>query len=478
MNKDFTGDETLLIGISKLDVGSVIPALKHIDAYPPLTYLAIHYMMQVSHSEAFVRLYFVFFGIGNCVLIYLMARELLDEGFANIVLMLSALSPLLIFASQYVRSYIDSSFWMLASVLFMLKILKGSNSRFCWIGYMISASLAVYTFYFSALLIFTQFLFVTVFFHNNMKYLVKWYAAFLTVGILFLPWAPSALQQFRNASSIIFDWSSKGFVIGPFKVGVYLRNISAILGFDPFFMVFEKGINAHFSRFSLLVVAIIAAAIFLLALVRSVRILLFRFQSRRYIAWFFPFMVFVPVLSAWVAAALINTYPTSKYFVAFHSMYLILLSIIIISVLKKNKVFGFIFVFTVVLAYALRIPQAVSVEFDNKGAMSYLQDKVESGAPVLCIRSLLNESMKDAIRLDPFIKLNEKGTEYIVSSMSEWSSVKNRISVFPKVLGYKIYGNDEIFGANKLLDNLAEDAGFSISSVKKFKNIDVIEYEK
>ena len=106
--------------------------------------------MKISTSTSWIRFYFVLFGVGVCVLIYLIAREYFNEKLANIALLIAAFSPLLIFASQYVRSYMDSAFWMLLSCLMMLRILKGKESIFNWAGYVISCVLSIYTFYFSA----------------------------------------------------------------------------------------------------------------------------------------------------------------------------------------------------------------------------------------------------------------------------------------------------------------------------------------
>ena len=83
--------------------------------------------MRLVGSGFWVRGYFVLFGIGVCWLVYLIAKEYLDERLGRISLLLSVFSPLMIFTSQYARSYIDSAFWMLLSVLFMLKIIKGTS---------------------------------------------------------------------------------------------------------------------------------------------------------------------------------------------------------------------------------------------------------------------------------------------------------------------------------------------------------------
>ena len=146
IDREFSGDETATMSIASVKQHLIVAELKKQEINPPATYFLLSCWMKVSKSESWIRLYFVLFGMGGCLLIYLIAREYLNEKLAKIALLIAAFSPLLIFASQYVRSYMDSAFWMLLSCLMMLKILKGKESIFIWVGYIISCVLSLYTF--------------------------------------------------------------------------------------------------------------------------------------------------------------------------------------------------------------------------------------------------------------------------------------------------------------------------------------------
>ena len=373
LNKEFSGDETILIGISGQDVSQIVPQLTAKDVYPPFTYLAVHYLMRLVGQEFWIRAYFVLFGMGVCWLVYLIAKEYLDERLGIISLLLSVFSPLMIFTSQYVRSYIDSAFWMLLSVLFMLKIMKGKGNIVNWMGYAVSMALGLYTFYFSALLLFAQFVFVTAFVFNDRKTLLKWYAAFSLVGLAFLPWAPTALGQFHNASSLVYDWAGKGFCVGPFRVGLYARNIFSLIGFDPSFMVFREGVIRQFAKPVLAVAGLAGIGMFIFFLCCYFRHIEEALPGEKKLVWFLPCLISVPLAIAWLFAALLNVLSGARYFVAFHALFLILMAVAIRDILTRKKVLGILLLVIILIVFALRIPEAVSSEFGTRGASLFLR---------------------------------------------------------------------------------------------------------
>jgi len=477
INREFSGDEGLLVRIAGEPSGEVIRALKSTDAYPPLTYIFVHHMMKISRSAAWIRSYFILFGIGVSILIYLIAKEYFDVKVAMIALALSVFSPLLIFLSQYARSYIDSAFWMLSATLFFIKIVRGGRSPLNWAGYIISAALSLYTFYFSILMLFAHFIFVTIFFGRNTRYLLGWYTAFGVSGLAFAAWAPSALAQFHNASSLVFDWASKGFNVGALKIGLYMRNLFAVIGFDPFFMVFPEGTANKFFRPALILAALLSAGLLLVFIRIAFRSLRERFGADKKLVWLIPILITVPLVTAWTMASAVNMMTTAKYLAAFHSLFLILLAFIIYKTIEKNRIKGTVLLAVLLAIFAVRIPQAVSSEFDDKAVLNFLTNNVRLNEGFVCIRLPSERWGVNVINISPAIKLNEKGSDYILASKGVWEGCKDRARIFKKVWEYRVYGNDELFGANRLMDELLAEAGFKRTHINKFKNIDIVEYE-
>ena len=479
MNKILSGDETILMDISGSKFAKIVPALKNEEVYPPLTFILLHYWMHVSRAIVWVRLYFVLFGLGCCFLIYFLGKEYLGVKLARISLLLSVLSPLLIFSSQYVRSYIDSAFLMLLSTLFMLKIIKGKQELINWIVYVVSAVLSLYTFYFSFLLIFCQFIFILIFKWKEKRFILTWCLALIIVGLIFLPWVPSAIGQFKNASSVVYDWSDKGFNLGVFRFGLYTRNIFSLFGFDPYFMVFRGGISMYFSKIILGFVVISSILGFSYFFYLCFSYLKSKLQNDRALLWFFFFLTFSPLALSWLLAGLLNTMPNARYLVSLHALFLILVSIFLCSLLERKHLAGIIFTFLVLIIFALRIPDTVCSEFEIDKAVSFLKKELDQNGCLICIYSCPPEATLAAIiKVGDDLTLNENGSRYIVKSSDFDSKLKQRLSAFKKVYFYRVCGSAEIFGANDLLDGLIIKEGFKNSKIVKFKNIDIVEYKK
>ena len=478
LNKEFSGDETILIEISRQDVDQIVPQLTAKDIYPPLTYLAVHYLMRLVRPEFWVRGYFVLFGIGVCWLVYLIAKEYLDERLGRVSLLLSVFSPLMIFTSQYARSYIDSAFWMLLSVLFMLKIIKGKSGIANWTGYAVSMALSLYTFYFSALLLFAQFVFVTASAFKDRKTLLKWYAAFSLVGLAFLPWAPTALRQFHNASSLVYDWAGKGLCVGPFRVGLYARNIFSLIGLDQSFMVFSGGAIRQFAKPVLMVAGLAGIGMFIFFLRYYFKRMEEALPGEKKLVWFLPCLILTPLAMTWVLAAVLNTLPIARYFVAFHALFLILMAVAIRDILTRKKALGISILAIMLIVFAARIPEAVSSEFGTRGASLFLRSHLSKSDCLICVSLCPEEGAFNIIKTDRYLKLNDRGSEYIIDSPDSRKQLANKIAMFKKAWFYKVYGNAEIFGANKIVESLLEEQGYRQEKVLKFKNIDIIMYKK
>jgi len=479
LNKPFLGDEYILANISKLNFAEIFTILKEKVGYPPLSYIFLYFWGKVSQSEIWIRLYFVMFGIGVCILAYLFGREYLDKKLGRISLLLTTFSPLLIFTSQYVRSYIDSTFWMLLSSFFMLKIIKGRDRLVNWVGYIGAVTLSFYTFYFSALLVFAQFIFVTFAMRKNKKLIFKWYLSIFLAGLLFIPWLSTAIIQYNTGSSLVYDWSTKGFNFGLFRIGQYTRNIVSLVGFDPHFMVFKGGVRAHFGDSVIISGIILCFGILFFFLREHFRYLKEKFSGNKVLIWFFPSLIFIPLLVSWTCAALLNILLNAKHLVVLHVFFLMLISIFIHSLYEKKRLIGRIFIILILGVFMVRIPHAISSEFDTIKAESFLRENLGNDDCLICVSIAPAEgSLPNVIKIKKYFMLNETGSEYVVVSSKVWDELRQQIISFKSIWFYRAYGNFEIFKANHLVDNWLRNNGYNAIRKESFRNIELIEYRR
>ncbi|MFH1593975.1 MAG: glycosyltransferase family 39 protein [Candidatus Omnitrophota bacterium] len=480
LTREYSGDETVTMLIAGSGLNNIVSVLKARSVYPPLTYFLLSGWMSLSQSIWWIRLYFVMFGLGVCMLIYLIGKECFNEGVARVALLLATFSPLLIFASQYVRSYGDSAFWMLLSTFFMLKIIKGSENLPYWIGYALSAVLAMLTFYFAMPLLFAQTLFIIIFKRTKPRFLLRWLSAICVASLIFCIWLPHAVSQFDNASSFTYNWADKGFNVGALRIGIYARNMAALAGFDPYFMTFHGGITGHFSKRVLGMLALVVFVSFGLFSLFTMAKLKARFPQKADLVWFLPFVSVAPLLISWLSASFIGLSPIPRYLAALHALFLILIAFFIHTIMTKNRFAGNTLLVFVLIVFAMRIPHAVSVEFGTASAVRFLQtqaiDKDE------CLLSFdpapeINE-VSNFVEVRKYFKLNDNRTEYVAASNDVWKQLKRKVSPFRRIWFYRVYGNAEVFGANQAIVDWISREGYRPIERKSFRNIDIIAYEK
>ncbi len=478
LGRALTGDESLLFEISNLPLKDIVPMLLQIEAYPPLSYFLLHFWMFFSKSLIWGKLYFVLFGMGNCILVYLIVKEYIDEKAGRLALILSIFSPLLVFSSQFFRSYADYTFWMLLSCLFLLKIIKGKAGSVIYLGYIISVLLGLYTFYWTAGPIFLAQIILLVFSGEIKKDIRKFLVSISAVIIGFLPWLLLIPEQLGNASMTFFDWSAKGFNVGGLKIGLFTRNIFSLLGFDPYFFVYQGGVTRFFNKWVLLFFIAVFALLFIFLILKVYHNLKGMFKNKALV--FFPFViVFIPLLIFWSAIYIFNTLPNAKYFSFFHAMFLIFYVIIINMLWRKNRVIGIITTFIIIIIFTARIPVAVSSEMDSKGASKYLADNMKKGEVVIYFKSFVdNEDDFTFISLNDYIVFDKVRSEYIFKNEQSIEDLGGLFAANNSIWFFKAFGNNDIFKANERIDGLLKKRGFKVNVVKAFRNIEVIKYEK
>jgi mannosyltransferase len=155
--KSFWFDEGVSVAIARLDWYNFARILWRREANMSLYYFLLHFWLHFGGSEFFVRALSVVFAVASVPVIYLLGRRLFDSRVGLIAAALMAVNAYHVQYSQDARSYSLMVLYCLLSSLYFLKCLDEPSSR-NRAAYVLSSALAVYTQFFSALLLIAQWL--------------------------------------------------------------------------------------------------------------------------------------------------------------------------------------------------------------------------------------------------------------------------------------------------------------------------------
>jgi len=210
------------------------------DVHPPFYYAILNILLKFNQSEFILRLPSVVAGILSVIFIYLTGRQLFDCKTTIIGTLLASISPIMIWHAQEARMYSQALLFAVMSVYFYLLILK-NGSRFAWIGYAISAILAVYSHLYTGLIPLTLSLHLLLF---RRDLFFRWAIAQIIVVLSYLPWililaslptkqigsgrTPSILHFFYNYYAF-----TSGYSLGPTINDLRTPQLSVIVPYLP-----------------------------------------------------------------------------------------------------------------------------------------------------------------------------------------------------------------------------------------------------
>ncbi len=238
IDKSFQGDEYFSV-LDARHFHSIPQAILE-DTHPPLYFYMLNIWMRVSMNEAYLRLLSVIPGVGLCVLVYMIGMLVVSREGSLFLAVITAFSPGAVWVSQYVRTYSWAYFFIIFSVYFLVRIIKNEQgsirSRGLWIGYVFFSAAALYTFYFSALVLVAENIFMAVHFRKKLSCLATWALAQLSIAVSYLPWIHFFIRQRSSYLGHPQMTQRLGFHIGPLHIGSAIRALLGMLGFDPGFM--------------------------------------------------------------------------------------------------------------------------------------------------------------------------------------------------------------------------------------------------
>jgi uncharacterized membrane protein len=478
LDKGYNSDELWLLEVAKLDFSQIISFLKTSSSmYPPLSAFLMHLWLDIGvMAEWWQRLFFVIFGFGLCIIIYLLGKTYINKEFGLLVLFLSSISPLLVWSSQFIRGYVDSAFWASLSTLFLVRILKSQSRRnFLW--YIIFSVLAIYSSYINLLVLGAHAIFILFFYYKNLSLIRRPVFSLFIIGLSFLPGLSLLDQQLKFAKAIDFSWAERGFRMFGLNFGYYARSIAATFGFDPDFLAGQP-LAKTLSHFTLILLSLLSLCIFIGVLVLGIIGLRNKLKDKK-LAYFFPILVLTYLVLYNSIVQFLHFPSQPEYCVSVHVLFIFVLAGAIYSF--KNRWLRPLVSSILVVVFITRWPQALSPEFETKKSAKYILSHMDKEACLLMVRNTnfyLNSIplslfiLEDFLRNDPETK-NYKSFD--ASFVSQFEEIKKN---YKDVWFYRVYGNDEILGANRLIMDWLQDNGYQVRGYKKFKRIDVINYRR
>jgi mannosyltransferase len=282
LNQSFWLDEASQAQMSSLSVSRIWSG-RSADFHPPLFYLLSHYWLQLGHSEIWLRLPSVVFGVLTVFVVYKITGEILPDSAvvlknkkitaSQIAAFLTAIAPFLIYYSQEFRSY---SLLCLLGTLSMYLFYK---KQYLWLA--VINSLMLYTHYSGIFLLVAE---ISYWLFYLRKQNVKFIAHLLLTALFCLPWLPQFLSQLHagiNIDTYMPGWrqvlsisSARAFPVIIFKLvagrinflsriiyGLYIIFVFAVTFLAIFIARKQRRFLSHW-----LLVPIITLIIFSLAL--------------------------------------------------------------------------------------------------------------------------------------------------------------------------------------------------------------------
>ncbi|MDD4899241.1 MAG: glycosyltransferase family 39 protein [Candidatus Omnitrophica bacterium] len=231
-------DETTAVAVIKLPLEGIINAMIY-NSQPPLYFYLLKLWSQISSSAWFLRLFGVLLGAGTCMLVLRTAKIAFNERISRITFLLAALSPQLVFNSQYLRPYCLATFFTACLVLILLKFIKEEKGQAAYFLLLtLTTAACFYSFYFSFLIFAALNAFCVVFLARKTRKLLIWLFSQATALTLFSFWFPVFLTQKylieNNVTCYIKSLSDAkmGFYMGNFHVGNIFRIVLAYFSLD------------------------------------------------------------------------------------------------------------------------------------------------------------------------------------------------------------------------------------------------------
>lgn len=261
-------DEAFSVTVAGTPLGPMTERLIQDCVHPPLHYYLVHATFQAfGYGAAQARLLSALFGTLAIIMIYLLGEYLFDRRTGLLAALLLAVSQLGVMYSQEARPYAQALFLAITTTYLFIRALSERRAVVWW-GFVASAILMMYTFYFEVFVL-ACLLWFAVAFRKQYPVPRRWWLTGAGVaGVLYLPWMTSgvvgrALQSRAMAPAVqdpstlvhwhsflgAINWFNNGKVSGmhapspwwAFLAGAVLFSLPAVLALKPLIKTAKSG---------------------------------------------------------------------------------------------------------------------------------------------------------------------------------------------------------------------------------------------
>jgi len=194
-------DEGWSIGLSTLSWAE-INRITALDVHPPLYYYVFKLWLSLGRNEMLMRFLSVIAGLITVPLAYVVGQIWQDEYIGILAAFVTALSPFLLYYSQVARMFSLCTTFSLLATYCLLKAIKIHRLGF-YIGFVLSATAALYTFYYTAFVLAAIFIYAL--FIRPRRLLALLISA-LAIAVLYAPWllyaVPPMLERIGSRTGV------------------------------------------------------------------------------------------------------------------------------------------------------------------------------------------------------------------------------------------------------------------------------------
>jgi uncharacterized membrane protein (UPF0136 family) len=350
-------DESISIKQAQGDYSQAFEAIKD-DIHPPLYIILLHFWVKFfGTSELSSRFLSLVFGVLSVWIMYLLSRKLFSEKAALIAAALMAFSPIMIYYSQEARNYSLFVLLALLSFYFFINYIYKKNYK-NQAAYCFFSLLLIYTHIFSFLIIFAQNIYILYRYKFKIKKLLNWFAGQLILLLLFMPWLPIL---FRQAHNKMYSWLPKP------DLGMLAKTVI------DFF-----GNRLNLSIFLILIIVII--------LTKKYK------QLDKNKIFFLSSWIILPFLIVLCYSIIFPSLYHTRYMLFVLPAILIIFSLLIERISRKNKFFAYALLFIVIISSFVSIVNQVNnTDKDNWRVVSDFIEKNAKGNDVVFIDPFYNQ---------------------------------------------------------------------------------------
>lgn len=205
-----------------------------LDPHPPLYYLLLDaWSSLVGVSEFLVRVPSAAFGVGTVGATYALGRRTFDHRVGAIAALCVAVSTLHVYHAQEARMYSLFTLFVASSFYYYVGAIE-SETRRQWTGYVATTALLLYTHVFGAFVVLAQVLYIAfrerrAIATRDQKRIAPWAAAYLAVGLAYLPPLALLVRQvvLIRETGVFVSW------IQPPSILAVPRTFLTYVGYQP-----------------------------------------------------------------------------------------------------------------------------------------------------------------------------------------------------------------------------------------------------